>query len=76
MTDIRAIDWRSRENQQAVQAAMQDARELIFNLEASGQLELVTAKVLMGLVQTAQFSYKNLISGSETESISFMAWPR
>jgi hypothetical protein len=74
MSEVHSFDWSKAENQQPIFAALKEARGIVVAVEASGQLDLITTKVVMGLVQTAQFSYSNLILASETESISLMAW--
>lgn len=74
MSDVQPIDWRNAENQESLLEATKEARDIVAEMEASSQLDSLRAKVFFGLVQTTQFLYNNLVSGSRNESISFCAW--
>jgi hypothetical protein len=74
MSEIQAVDWRTPEHQKTLLDAAEEARNIVIEMEKSGQLDWVRAKVFIGLLQTSQFLYSNLISGAKNESVSFCAW--
>jgi hypothetical protein len=71
---ILGIDFRTKENQEHLHAALKDALRILAEVHKSGQFDSWLVKVLVGLIQTVKFSYTNVITGSQDESIAFCAW--
>ena len=73
-TEVRGIDWRKKEHQRPIHAALREARRKLHELRDWDKLDEQAEKVLAGLVCTTQFAYSNLVSSSRNEAVAFMAW--